>query len=163
MRTLCRRFVLSLALVAASLAGVGHALAAEPINTLEKKGLFGYKPSGVAIRGYDTVAYWTEGRPVEGDESITADYQGATWQFSSEEHRDLFAANPERYAPQYGGYCAYGVAKDSLVKIEPENWSIIDDKLYLNFDDGVQSRWEADIPGFITAADAKFDGLLSAD
>jgi len=161
MRTLCRRLVLSFALVVAALSGAAHA--AEPINTLEKKGLFGYKASGVAIRGYDTVAYWTQGQPVEGDEAITADYMGATWRFASEAHRDLFTAEPAKYAPQYGGYCAYGVAQDSLVKIEPEDWTILDDKLYLNYDDGVQSRWEGDIPGFIMAADEKFDGLLQAD
>ena len=138
----------------------GAALAAEPINTLEKSGLFGYDPSGVAIRGYDTVAYFTEGEPREGSEAFTSEWMGATWRFASQEHLDLFAADPERYAPQYGGYCAYGVVQDGLVKIEPENWTIVDGKLYLNYNDDIQEKWERDIPGFIAAADAKFEGLL---
>ncbi|MFK8083573.1 MAG: YHS domain-containing (seleno)protein [Granulosicoccus sp.] len=146
----------------ASLTTTGMALAAEPVNTLEKKGLFGYKPSGVAIRGYDTVAYFTQGAPVEGLESLSTEWEGATWQFSSQEHLELFEADPTKYAPQYGGYCAYGVAKDGLVKIEPENWTIVDDKLYLNFDEKVQRLWEKDIAGFIATADGKFDGLLQS-
>jgi len=140
------------------------ATAAEPINTLEKKGLIsGFESSGVAIRGYDTVAYFTQGKPVEGSTEFTTEWEGASWRFSSQEHLDLFTASPEDYAPQYGGYCAYGVAKDGLVKIEPENWSIIDDKLYLNFNDKVQGLWEADIAGFISAADRKFDVLLKSE
>jgi len=160
MKTLLRRLLPALSLLALLGSGIAHA--AEPVNTLEK-GLFGFKESGTAIRGYDTVAYWTEGRPVEGEEGITSEYMGATWRFASDENKTLFDADPARYAPQYGGYCAYGVAKDGLVKIEPENFTILDDKLYLNFDDGVQGRWEQDIPGFIEQADAKFDGLLAAD
>lgn len=138
---------------------VGTAHAAEPINTLEKK-LFGYKPSGVAIRGYDTVAYFTVGEPTEGSDAYSSQWQGATWRFASQENLDLFEADPEKYAPQYGGYCAYGVAKDSLVKIEPENWMIVEDKLYLNYNDDFQQLWEEDIAGFIATADAKFESLL---
>jgi len=85
----------------------------------------------VAIRGYDTVAYFTVGEPTEGSDAYSSQWQGATWRFASQENLDLFEADPEKYAPQYGGYCAYGVAKDSLVKIEPENWMIVEDKLYL--------------------------------
>ena len=145
------------------LAGTTAALAAEPINTLERSGLIGYDPSGVAIRGYDTVAYFTEGEPVEGSEDFTTEWEGATWRFASQEHLDLFEADPEKYAPQYGGYCAYGVAKDSLVKIEPDLWTIVDGKLYLNYDDGVQEKWERDIEGFIASADEKFEGLLASE
>ena len=147
--------VLSLSALAAS-----PAFAAEPINTLEK-GLFSFKPSEIAIRGYDTVAYFTEGEPVDGSDEFTTEWMDATWRFASQEHLDLFEADPERYAPQYGGYCAYGVANDALVKIEPELFTIRDDKLYLNFDDDVQASWEEDIPGFIEQADAKFDALLA--
>ncbi len=160
--------VVSAAALAAGLAAVvtlasaGAAFAAEPINTLEK-GLFGYKDSGTAIRGYDTVAYFTEGAPVDGSDEFTTEWQGATWRFASQEHLDLFEAEPGKYAPQYGGYCAYGVAKDSLVKIEPELWTIVDDKLYLNYDEGVQANWEADVPGFIADADGKFEGLLASE
>ena len=148
-------FLLSLSTISAT--------AAEPINTLERSGLFGYKPSGIAIRGFDTVAYFTEGKPREGSDEFTSAWQGATWKFASQEHLDIFKDNPEKYAPQYGGYCAYGVAQDSLVKIEGDNWTIVDDKLYLNYDDDLQEKWEKDIPGFIDAANNKFEPLLSSE
>jgi YHS domain-containing protein len=137
------------------------AQAAERINTLEKKGFFSYDESGIAIRGTDTVAYFTEGKPVPGSEEFEADWQGATWRFSSQQNLDLFTNDPEKYAPQYGGYCAYGVAQGYLVKIEPELWTIRDGKLYLNYDDDVQEKWEQDIQGFISAADSAFEGLLA--
>lgn len=135
-------------------------IAAERINTLEKKGLFGYEPNGVAIRGYDTVAYFTKRMPVEGKNSLRAQWSGATWKFSSQEHLDLFVAEPEKYAPQYGGYCAYGVAQQNLVKIEPEEWSIIDGKLYLNYNAKLNKAWKKDITGYIAQADALFEKLL---
>ena len=135
----------------------------EPINTLEKSGFFGYEPSGVAIRGFDTVAYFTEDKPVEGYDEFTTEWQGAIWKFASQEHLDMFRENPGKYAPQYGGYCAYGVAQDSLVKIEGDNLTIVDDKLYLNYDDNLQEKWEKDIPGFIEEANNKFEPLLFSE
>jgi len=144
------------------LASAATAFAAEPINTLEKSGLFGYDPSGVAIRGHDTVAYFTDGEPRDGSDEFTTQWQGATWRFASREHLDLFEAEPEKYAPQYGGYCAYGIAaQDALVKIEPDLWTIVDGKLYLNYNDDIQEKWEKDIPGFIVTADEKFEKLLA--
>ena len=136
------------------------AIAAEPINTLEKSGLWGYDPSGIAIRGYDPVAYFTMQKPVAGKDEFATDWMGATWNFSSQEHLELFTADPDKYAPQFGGYCAYGVAENDLVKIEPELWTIVDDKLYLNYDEGVQQLWEKDIPGYIDKANSNFDELL---
>ena len=136
------------------------ALAAPAINTLERAGLFGYEPNGIAIRGYDTVAYFTQGKPVEGDDKFSTDWSGATWKFSSQEHLDLFVSNPETYAPQYGGYCAYGVAQMNLVKIEPEQWTIIDNKLYLNFNAKLNKAWKKDTAGFIKTADELFEKLL---
>ena len=138
----------------------GSALAADPINTLERSGLWGYEPSGVAVRGYDTVAYFTQGKPAEGKEAFETEWRGAKWRFSSQEHLDLFRANPEKYAPQFGGYCAYGVAVGNLVKVEADLWDIVDGKLYLNFDEDLQEKWRKDIPGFIVQADEKFDRLL---
>jgi len=140
---------------------VNYSFGAEPINTLEKSGLFSYKPSGVAIRGADTVAYFTEGKPVQGSDEFTTRWNGATWKFASQKHLDLFIENPEKYAPQYGGYCAYGVAQNNLVKIEPENWTIVDGKLYLNFNDGLQKKWEGAIKGYIAEADKKLQSLLA--
>jgi YHS domain-containing protein len=139
---------------------MGSASAAEPINTLERSGLWGYEPSGVAVRGYDTVAYFTQGKPTEGKEAFETEWRGAKWRFASQEHLDLFVTNPDKYAPQYGGYCAYGVAIGSLVKIEPDLWDIIDGKLYLNYDEDLQEEWRVDIPGYIVKANEKFDRLL---
>lgn len=137
-----------------------NAMAAERINTLEKKGLFGYAPNGIAIRGYDTVAYFTEGKPVEGKDAFSTEWEGATWKFASQNHLDLFTGDPEKYAPQYGGYCAYGVAVGNLVKIEPDLWSIVDDKLYLNFNDKFNNKWLDDISGYVATANEKFEALL---
>ncbi len=136
------------------------AIAAQPINTLERSGLWGYKHNGIAIRGFDTVAYFTEGKPMEGSEKFASDWKGAKWLFANQAHLDLFEADPEKYAPQYGGYCAYGIAVDNLVKIEGNLWDIVDGKLYLNFDKKFQNKWRADIEGYIKSADKKFDGLL---
>jgi len=91
-----------------------------------------FQPDGVAIRGYDTVAYFTEGKPVRGSDAFTAEHDGATWYFVSAENRDLFVANPEQYAPQYGGWCAFGVAKGAKYEVDPAAWTISDGKLYLN-------------------------------
>lgn len=158
------RFIKVLATASLLLLGtLQAAFAAEPVNTLERSGLFGYEQSGVAIRGYDPVAYFTTGGPQQGSDQFVTEYQGATWKFASQEHLDLFEADPEKYAPQYGGYCAYGVAQGALVKIEPENWSIIDGKLYLNYDDDVQKKWERDVPGFIGSADSRFTQLLESE
>lgn len=111
---------------------------------------------GVAIRGYDPVAYFVEGRPVKGDPAISADYEGATWLFASAANRDRFVAMPETYAPAYGGYCAYGMAQGGKVPIDPEAWKIVDGTLYLNVNRKIQGWWEADIPGFIAKADANW-------
>ena len=139
---------------------VSTAWAAEPINTLEKSGLWGYKPSGIAIRGFDTVAYFTQGQAVEGNPSISTEWRGATWQFASEQHRDLFIASPEQYAPQYGGYCAYAVAMGSTAKIDPGCWKVVDGKLYLNFDPDIQAEWEANQDNFIAYADSNWPDVI---
>ena len=109
---------------------------------------------GTAIKGYDPVAYHTLGRPVEGSKRFTYKWNGAAWRFASAEHRNLFAANPARYAPAYGGYCAYAFAQGSKVDIDPTAWKIVEGTLYLNFNKAVQKLWEQDIPGYIARADA---------
>jgi len=135
------------------------ARAAPAVNTL-KSGLLGGRDD-VAILGYDPVAYFTAGKPVKGSDEFTWEWMGAKWKFSSRAHLETFRAEPARYAPQYGGYCAYGVSRGYLVKIEPEQFSIIDGKLYLNYDASVQAEWRKDPAGYIRSADAKFLGLLS--
>lgn len=116
-------------------------------------------PGGVAISGYDPVAYFTENRAVEGSDAYTADHGGATYRFSTAANRDAFVADPDRYAPQYGGYCAYAVANGYTAKIDPEAYSVVDGKLYLNFSKSVRQRWSKDIPGHIASGDANWPKL----
>lgn len=115
---------------------------------------------GVAIDGTDPVAYFTEGRPVPGRADLTAEWNDATWRFSTAANRDAFLANPARYAPQYGGYCAWAVAQGYTASTVPEAWAIVDDKLYLNFSRSVQRQWAEDPAGNIAAADRNWPAVL---
>lgn len=116
--------------------------------------------SNLAVGGHDPVAYFTEGRPVKGDRQFTLKHLGAEWRFASAANRDAFAAAPERYAPQYGGYCAWAVSQNYTASGDPQFWKIVDGKLYLNYDAEVQKRWERDIPGFIAKADRHWPAVL---
>ena len=118
-----------------------------------------YVKDGVAIAGADPVAYFTDEQFVPGSTEYTHNWQGTTWQFASAENRDLFASDPETYAPQYGGYCAWAVGQNALAAIDPEAWSIIDGKLYLNASEQIQERWNKDIPGNIALAEANWPEL----
>ena len=115
---------------------------------------------GVAVGGYDPVAYFAEHKPVPGKADITYSWKDATWRFASKENRDLFGANPGKYAPRYGGYCAYAVSQGAIAKGDPQVWKIVDRKLYLNLSPSVQKLWENDIPGYIKAADKNWPGVL---
>ena len=125
--------------------------AAKPPVNIDKK--------GVAIEGYDPVAYFTMSKPVKGSPAFTHEWDGATWQFSNAEHRDLFKANPQKYAPQYGGYCAYGVSKGHKADILPANWSIVDGKLYLNHR-FAKRPFDKDVPGNIKKADENWPTVI---
>lgn len=118
-----------------------------------------YAESGIAIDGYDPVAYFTDGQPVAGDQSVSADWNGATWRFASTANRDMFLANPAKYAPQYGGYCAWAVSQGYTAPTVPDAWKIVDGKLYLNYSKSVQARWNKDVPGHIAAGDANWPGI----
>ena len=143
---------LALAILCAALAGAPTpAAAVSPVNAT----LF-----GTAVDGTDVVAYFTEGRPLEGSREHVFEWRGASWRFASAEHRELFAADPERYAPQYGGYCAYAVSQGTTAGIDPEAWKIVDGKLYLNLNKDVQKLWERDVAGYIAEADAHWPRLL---
>ena len=148
----------SVLLFVTALLSSAAAIAAPPVNTL-KPGFFGGRGE-VAIVGYDPVAYFTAGQPVKGQEGLSTEWMGATWRFSSAANLALFKAAPEKYAPQYGGYCAYGVSQDKLVSIEPDKFKIVDGKLYLNYDADVQALWLKDPAGYIRQADARFAALL---
>ena len=115
--------------------------------------------TGTAIEGVDPVAYFTQGKPVEGKSALSHDWMDATWYFASAENRDRFAADPEKYAPQYGGYCAWAVAQGYTAKIDPEAWKIVDGKLYLNYSKDVQAQWARDVPGNISKGDANWPKL----
>ena len=119
-----------------------------------------FSDGGAAIRGYDPVAYFTEGKPVKGKPEFAHQWKGATWRFASAANRDRFAAAPEQYAPQYGGYCAYGVASGYAVKTEPDAWSVVEGKLYLNYDRNVQASWVKDTLGYIRKAEANWPRAL---
>jgi YHS domain-containing protein len=112
--------------------------------------------TGLALRGYDPVAYFTDGKPVIGDYTITAQHDGATYRFASEDHKALFLKDPAKYLPEYGGFCAFGTAKGVKVDGDPTVWKIVDNKLYLNLAPAVATRWDQDIPGNIKTANEKW-------
>jgi YHS domain-containing protein len=107
---------------------------------------------GTAVEGYDVVAYFSQSKPVKGERKYSTEWQDVTWRFSSQENLSAFKAAPAKFAPQYGGQCAYAVSQGYPASIDPVAWSIVDDKLYLNFSLGVRSTWEKDIPGYISDA-----------
>jgi YHS domain-containing protein len=142
----CRVALVAALAVFASSAAAG---AGSAVNT----GYFG----GVAIEGYDPVAYFTDSRPTKGSEEFAYEWLGATWHFANAEHRELFTQQPVRYAPQYGGHCALGTAfGESTANIDPEAWSIVNGKLYLQYSKGGRDEWEQDSAKMIAAADQKW-------
>lgn len=116
---------------------------------------------GVAIKGYDPVAYFTDNKPMKGDAKFSHEWNGAQWHFSSAEHRDLFQADPTKYAPQFGGYCAWAVSQNYTANSDPERaWKVVNGKLYLNYNREVQQKWETDVPGNIAKGDVNWPKLL---
>lgn len=140
---------LTFALLAAlAFAGLfaGPILAAPPVD-LDK--------NGFALRGWDVVSYF-DGKPLVGKAEFVHEWNGAKWRFASAAHRDAFVAHPEKYAPQYGGHCAYGLAKGKLVPSDPEAWKIVGGKLYLNYDRDIQKTWEKKEAQYIVEANAEW-------
>lgn len=113
-----------------------------------------------AIRGYDPVAYHLDGKAVRGRADIVHQWQGAEWHFANEKNRALFAADPDAYAPRYGGFCAFGTSRGYQVSTQPEAFSIVDGALYLNYSLAVQETWNKDQPGYIRKADEHWPGLV---
>ena len=120
-----------------------------------------FNEKGIAIKGTDPVAYFKEAKPVQGSKEFTHQWGNATWQFASAENRDLFASDPEKYAPQYAGFCAWAVSQGYTAPTEPDAWKIVDGKLYLNANQSIQRRWQKDIPGFIAKANQKWPSVLN--
>lgn len=128
------------------------ALAVDPINT----SFF----SDQAIKGYDSVAYFTQNKAVKGKSEFSTEYQGAKWLFSSQANLELFTANPSKYAPQYGGYCAYAVSQGYTASIKPELFTIHEGKLYLNYNADVNNKWRNNKLDFISKADKNWPEIL---
>ncbi len=116
---------------------------------------------GLAVRSYEAVSYFTDGRAARGDSRFDFTWSGAVWRFVSGAHRDLCKAAPEQYAPRFGGYCAWAVAHGYLADGDPEAWTIVDGRLYLNYSRSVQQKWEKDIPRFIASGQASWPGVLN--
>lgn len=116
--------------------------------------------SSTAVGGYDPVAYFTEGKPVAGKSGITHSWKGVTWRFASEKNREAFKADPEKYAPQYGGYCAWAVSQGYTAKGDPAQWTIVGGKLYLNYNASVKKTWEKDTSANIASGDANWPKVL---
>ena len=108
----------------------------------------------VAIKGYDPVAYFTEAKPVQGQTQFTSEYNSAIYQFASIEHKALFDGEPAKYAPQFGGYCAFGVTQEKKYDVDPTAWAVVDGKLYLNLNAGAQRVWDRDRIGNIASGDS---------
>ena len=117
----------------------------------------------LALRGTDPVSYFTEGKPMAGDVEISAEYNGAIYRFASEANKMAFLAEPAKYAPQYGGYCAFGLAKGFKFDGDPNVWKIVDGKLYLNLSSKVGEIWQQDIPGNIEAAETAWTRIKDVD
>ncbi len=115
--------------------------------------------SGLALRGVDPVSYFTAGEPLQGNPEIVLEHEGGTYHFTSEDSRDQFKANPAKYLPAYGGYCAYGLAQGVKVDGDPNQWNIVDDQLYLNINWAVNQRWKLSKRSYIKTAEKKWPGL----
>lgn len=122
-----------------------------------------YTENGVALDGQDVVAYFTQGKPVQGNKQFSHKWNGATWQFSSAAHRDLFAQNPEKYAPQYGGYCAKAASDGYLATTVPTAWEVRGGKLYLNYSAEAQKEWLQNTPQRIVQANGNYPKILNND
>ena len=114
---------------------------------------------GVALKGYDVVAYFTDDKAIQGVSRFEFTHQGAVYRFASAEHRDLFAKEPARYLPEYGGFCAYGASKGHAAPVDPQAFTVIDGKLYLNYNKSIQRSWTSDRDTAIRKADANWPAI----
>lgn len=118
-----------------------------------------YEKEGAAIRGHDPVAYFKDRKPIKGTPEHKAEYKGSVFQFSSKANRDTFMADPAKYAPQYNGFCAFGVAGGYKAAVDPAAFTVVNDRLYLNYNKDIQKQWSADIPGFVAKADKNWPAV----
>ena len=118
-----------------------------------------FERGGAALQGHDAVAYFKDAKPVKGSAAYKAEFKGSTFLFASPANRDAFLAEPAKYAPQYGGYCAFGVAGGYKAAIDPAAFTVVDGKLYLNYNREVQKQWSGNVPGFIAKADKNWPAV----
>ena len=142
-------------LIALTLTTLTLAISAQAADLVNVSGA-----SNIAVSGYDTVAFFTDGKPVNGDPGISTTYQGATYIFASQEHKDLFVAAPAKYAPQCGGFCAYGVSVGALFPVDITTWQIRGGKLYLNLNKSILKKFNADIEANVAKADKNWPVLV---
>lgn len=126
----------------------------------QTKTLLNLDKSGVALQGYDPVAFFTEGKPVKGRPEFPARHQGGLYYFASKEHRDLFEAAPAKYEPSFGGYCAYGVSRNKLAEIDVNAFQIVGGRLLLQYSKGVRDSFNQDTSGNLTKANANWPALV---
>ncbi len=136
--------------------GIGDAAFAQ------SKNLINVDRSGVAVQGYDPVAFFTDGKPVKGNPQFTGNLKGATYYFASAEHKAAFDKEPAKYEPQFGGYCAYGVTKGKTVPIEVDAFQVVNGRLLLQYDKGIRDKFNKDIQGNLKLADSKWPGLVTS-
>lgn len=147
--TLTRRALIAAAFVLAA-----------PLPALSAPEIYTGLVSNTAVGGYDPVAYFTEGKPALGKREFIHSWKGVTWRFASEKNRDLFKADPAKYAPQFGGYCAWAVSQGYTAKGDPNHWKVVGGKLYLNYNAKVQQDWEKDVPGHIANGNKNWPKVL---
>jgi YHS domain-containing protein len=126
-------------------------------STTPKKGAEIFQRDGAAIGGYDPVAFFTESKPVKGTTAYNLKWKEANWQFASQQNLDSFKASPEKYAQQYGGYCAYGTAEGHKAPTEADTWTVLDGKLYFNYNQDVKTTWDKDRPKYIEQANGNWE------
>lgn len=149
-------------LVIASLAGTSIAWASPEVNTTQGAVLVDGKPApGVALHGYDPVAYFTVGKPTLGKAEFSTVYNQATYRFSSKKNLEMFKATPAKYAPQFGGYCAFGVSVGAKFDGDPLLWKIVDGKLYVNLDENIAAAFNKDVAGALVKANANWPEVKS--
>lgn len=137
------------------------ALAMPVFAQTSTKSLVNVDSAGVAIQGYDPVAFFTDGKPVKGDQKLLLKHEGAIYFFASREHKDLFKADPAKYTPEFGGYCAYGVSRNKLVEIDVDAFQIVGGKLLLQYSKGVRDDFNEDPQGNLAKANANWTGLVA--
>lgn len=146
--------------LAGLLSATGPVLAGPEVSTATGAVIVAGKPApGLAVHGFDVVAFFTDGKPAQGDARFAAIHKAATYRFASQQHLDAFKADPAKYEPAYGGYCAFGVSVGAKFDGDPRYWKIVDGKLCLNLDAGIQNTWLKDVPGAIKKAEANWPKL----